>query len=62
MHASRLARMRVHGSCNILEPELTRLEMATSKNGFGFGFCDGEDGELTHHFWSLSSGDVEHGP
>lgn len=54
--------MRVHGSCNILEPELTRLEMATSKNGFGFGFCDGEDGELTHHFWSLSSGDVEHGP
>jgi GNAT superfamily N-acetyltransferase len=50
-HALRLRRMRVHGSCCLLNEEVTRSEMMRSKNGFGYGFGDGSNGELTHCFW-----------
>jgi len=61
VHASRLARWRGHGACNLNPPEVTRVEMFQSKNGFGLGYCDGPKGELTHHFWCEAK-EVEHGP
>ncbi len=61
VHASRLVRARRHGSCNLTPPELTRAEMLWTKNGFGLGYCDGPNGELTHHFW-CRAGEVESGP
>ncbi|MCD6289918.1 MAG: GNAT family N-acetyltransferase [Anaerolineae bacterium] len=61
IHASRLARHRGHGACNLTPPELTRAEMQWTANGFGLGYCDGPNGELTHHFWCHVK-DVEHGP
>jgi hypothetical protein len=32
-----------------------------SDKGFGLGYCDGPDGELTHHFW-CSAENMESGP
>jgi hypothetical protein len=61
MHASRLTRMRGHGAVNIDVPAATRSEMLWAENGFGFGYADGPNGELTHHFWA-SVKDVENGP
>jgi hypothetical protein len=60
-HDSRLKRMRVHGSCNVLPPQITRVGMMTAKNGFGFGYYDADGGELTHHLW-CSAREPEHGP
>jgi len=54
-------RARRHGICNLTPPELTRAEMRWTKNGFGLGYCDGPNGELTHHFW-CRAGEVESGP
>jgi hypothetical protein len=61
VHASRLARQRGHGACNLLPPEVTRAEMIWSKNGFGLGYCDGPGEELTHHIWCVAE-EVEFGP
>lgn len=61
VHASRLARWRRHGSINLYPPEITRMEMVHHDNGFGLGYCDGPNGELTHHIW-FSVRNVEHGP
>lgn len=61
VHASRLARARGHGICNLTSPELTQAEMRWTKNAFGLGYCDGPNGELTHHFW-CRAGEVESGP
>jgi hypothetical protein len=61
VHASRLARLRGHGAVNLIPPEVTRTEMVWTENGFGLGYYDGPDGELTHHFWCRAK-DVEHGP
>jgi hypothetical protein len=61
VHASRLARSRGHGACNLLPPEFTRSQMLQIKNGFGLGYCDGPKGELTHHFW-YSAKQAEFGP
>jgi hypothetical protein len=61
VHASRLARARGHGICNLTPPELTQADMRWTKNGFGLGYCDGPNGELTHHFW-CRAGEVESGP
>ncbi len=60
-HASRLARMRSHGSVNITPPEITGAEMVWSKNGFGLGYHDATTGQLTHCLWAQAF-DVEHGP
>jgi len=61
VHTARLARFRGHGSCNLNPPEITRADMLWAENGFGLGYCDGPEGELTHHFW-CGVKDVEHGP
>jgi len=60
-HASRLARLRGHGACNLDAPQQTRAEMLWSSNGFGLGYTDGPNGELTHHLW-CDTEDVENGP
>ena len=59
VHSCLLNRMRGHGSCTVLQPELTRFDMACEPKGFGFGYY--EAGELTHHVW-LSNKGGEHGP
>jgi len=60
MHASRLSRMRGHGSVCILPFEQTQDEIAFTKTGFGLGFFDERTGELTHHLWIRAKGN--HGP
>jgi predicted acetyltransferase len=61
MHASRLARLRGHGAANYLSPAVTELEVRWPDKGFGLGYCDGPNGELTHHFW-CDADNFEHGP
>jgi hypothetical protein len=62
VHANRLRRCRGHGACNLEPADLTRAEMLEHKNGFGLGYADGADGELTHHLWGSVPDNVEHGP
>lgn len=50
IHASRLARLKGHGSCDVLPPQVTRGEMIGDKNAFGLGYL-GPSGEITHHMW-----------
>jgi hypothetical protein len=59
VHASRLARLRPHGSIAFDPPGITRTDMF-AKNKFGLGYCDGPNGELTHHLWCRATG--EYGP
>lgn len=61
VHASRLARYRGHASCNLTHLNFTHVEMLGASNGFGLGYFDGPNGELTHHFW-CSADSVENGP
>ncbi|MBC7527614.1 MAG: hypothetical protein H7308_08690 [Chthonomonadaceae bacterium] len=61
VHTTRMNRLRRHGSVNLHHPDMTWAEMEDTENGFGLGYADGEDGELTHYFW-VSPGDVGHGP
>lgn len=61
VHAARLARPRGHGALNLFPPEMTRMEIVEHENGFGLGYCDGPQGELTHHIW-FTTRSVEHGP
>jgi hypothetical protein len=61
VHASRLARRRGHGGCNLTASEMTRAEMLWSRNGFGLGYTNGENDALTHHFWG-STKEAESGP
>ncbi len=61
VHASRLARLRGHGACNLEASQQTHAEMLWSRNGFGLGYADGPNGELTHHLWCETK-DVENGP
>jgi len=60
MHASRLRRIRNHGSCSLLSPQLTYADILWSENGFGLGYYE-EDGRLTHHIW-CSTKETEYGP
>ena len=59
MHNSRLSRFRMHGSCSISSPALTRADILWTEHGFGMGYLD-EHGELSHHLWCSAKG--EHGP
>jgi hypothetical protein len=59
VHASLLARRRVHGSVSFPNDGLTRADMMM-KGKFGLGYFDGPEGELTHHVWCRARG--EHGP
>ena len=61
VHASRLARLRGHGACSLNPPGATRSEMLWAKDNFGLGYCDGPNGELSHHFWCRVK-EAEHGP
>jgi hypothetical protein len=61
VHASRLARMQGHGSCNLEPAGLTRAEMVWASKGFGLGYYDGPHGELLHHIW-CNAREVESGP
>ncbi|MBN1812967.1 MAG: GNAT family N-acetyltransferase [Anaerolineae bacterium] len=60
IHKSRLARLRGHGSLSFTPPEVTEIDVVLTDGGFGLGYCDGPDGELTHHIWCRAQG--EHGP
>jgi len=61
IHASLLARARGHGALNLLESAITRAELQADKDGFGLGYRDEDNRELTHHFW-CSCDNVEGGP
>jgi len=61
VHASRLARIPVHGALNFTPLQCTHSEMMWARNGFGLGYCDGPDGALSHHLWCHVR-DVGHGP
>jgi GNAT superfamily N-acetyltransferase len=62
VHASRLARRRGHGAVNYPAVALSEAEMRYwPDKGFGLGYCDGPNGELTHHFWCTAE-NVERGP
>ena len=61
MHASRLARHRGHGAANYPSPSVTEIEVRWADKAFGLGYCDGPDGELTHHFW-CGADNLENGP
>jgi hypothetical protein len=61
VHASRLARLRGHGSCNLNPADLTRAEMIWMSKGFGLGYYDGPQGALSHHVW-LNPREVDSGP
>lgn len=60
MHQAMLSRQRVHGGINLTPEQFTHGEVGWSKNGFGLGYEDGRNGELTHFFWCRAKG--EHGP
>jgi GNAT superfamily N-acetyltransferase len=51
VHQGRLARKRGHGGCNLSAACFTRADMTRQQNGFGLGYCDGANAELTHYFW-----------
>jgi hypothetical protein len=61
VHASRLGRTMGHGSVNFEADAATRAEMLWSDNGFGLGYADGPNGEITHHMW-FSTKSMEFGP
>lgn len=61
VHESRLNRYRGHGACNLAAAALTKAEMLWSSNGFGLGYPDGPNGEITHHMW-FSTKEMENGP
>lgn len=60
MHRAMLARQRVHGGINLYPEQFTHGEVGWSKSGFGLGYEDGPNGELSHFFWCCAKG--EHGP
>lgn len=59
IHASRMARRKLHGATDLIPPEITKSEMEWSKNIFGLGYRDG--GELTH-FFVAHADELEEGP
>lgn len=61
VHSSRHNRVRGHGAVNLDAAAATHAEMVWAENGFGLGYADGSDGELTHHLW-FSGKSMEHGP
>lgn len=61
VHQSRLNRRRGHGACSLFIAAATRAEMLWASNGFGLGFADGPDGEITHHMW-ITTKSMENGP
>lgn len=60
VHASRLVRLRGHGSCNLTPPQLTQCDMQLANKGFGLGYVN-DAGQITHHLW-CDCRDIDHGP
>jgi hypothetical protein len=58
LHASRVARLKGHGSCTLDAPRLTWVEMQWRKDGFGLGYSDDPHGEPTHHFCCAPEGEA----
>jgi hypothetical protein len=51
MHRARLARKRHHGAVSFVPSGITESVAMWTENGFGLGYFDGPDGELTHCLW-----------
>lgn len=51
-------RRRGHGNINITEIASIEAELHWIKDGFGLGYFDGPNGELTHFFWCEGSGEL----
>jgi hypothetical protein len=62
IHANRLTRRRIHGTCNVTSEAFTHVTMLEGKKDFGLGYFDGPDGALSHHVWIRPRGGVEEGP
>ncbi|MEL6253945.1 MAG: hypothetical protein AAFR87_18190 [Bacteroidota bacterium] len=55
-----MKRRKGHGSVNLIPPIITRAELGWTDGGFGLGYFDGEENNLSHFLWL--SGEKEHGP
>jgi predicted acetyltransferase len=60
IHESRIRRKRMHGSCTLRPPKITKAEMEWPKNVFALGYLSDND-EITHHL-CFSAKSAEHGP
>lgn len=60
IHKALQARRIPHGGVTLLPESIAKAELAWTKKGFGLGYTDGPEGELTHFFWGRSEG--EFGP
>ena len=60
IHTALLHRKTGHGGCSLAPAEVVKSELEWTDNGFGLGYRDGPNGELTHFVWCSSKG--EHGP
>lgn len=58
-HECTLNRKTFHGGVNLLPSLITRVRMAFTKNGFGFGYK--EKGRITHYMW-IQTDNIESGP
>ncbi len=61
VHTSRRNRAHGHGAVNFDAQAATRAEMFWADKGFGLGYADGPNGEITHHLW-FSAKSMEFGP
>jgi len=61
MHAARLRRMPVHGAVSFDQEGITQARSYWARGGFGLGYFDGPNGELSHFIW-MGSTDFEYGP
>ncbi|MEL6675154.1 MAG: GNAT family N-acetyltransferase [Bacteroidota bacterium] len=60
IHQAMCARQRGHGSVNLHAAMVVRAELGWGGKGFGLGYQDGPDGQLSHFMWI--KGDQENGP
>nr|MBC8400518.1 GNAT family N-acetyltransferase [Candidatus Neomarinimicrobiota bacterium] len=51
-------RRRGHGSISITQINSVQGELHWIKDGFGLGYFDGENGELSHFIWCKSDGEI----
>ncbi|KAA3658670.1 MAG: GNAT family N-acetyltransferase [Chloroflexi bacterium] len=60
IHQALINRHRGHGACYLLPQKIVEAELGWGSKGFGLGYCDGPNGELTHFLWASANG--ENGP
>ena len=51
-------RRRGHGSISITQINSIQAELRWIKDGFGLGYFDGKNGELTHFIWCKADGEI----